>query len=235
MHRIRLLLTFACVAAALAASCGPASRDHHDHGPIAGGSAQGLVASTGRLLVEVDHVADRTPSAGALALLRQRLLDRGNWSAVDVVLDGKLPRLDRAEPWRLGDLLALEARHRSVATGEGEQAIYVVYVEGQGEPELGHWPLGWAYGPNSIAVFVDQFEDAATLSHGDPEPWVLVHETGHLLGLVGLGAPQQTFHEDLTRMGHCAEAACVMRRAADARHTDFGPRCREDLRAIGGR
>jgi hypothetical protein len=217
-------------------ACGPSSRSHSS-ATTAGATAPALLsASTPGLRIEVDYVADRPPTRAALTLLRQRLgevCDKP--SGVEVVVDDPLPRSSGRKRWTTADLQLLEAERRDLPRQAGWETIYVVLVEGEGEPELGTWPLGYAYGPTSVAVFIDQVRSSANQTNGDAEAWVLLHEVGHLLGLVGRGAPQVTFHEDLEHRHHCVEARCVMRKTADARDTDYGPRCREDLRAAGGR
>lgn len=232
-------LSLVSLATLTLSACGPSSSSgsRGATGTTAGATAPALLsASTPGLRVEVDHVADRPPTRAALALLRQRLgevCDKP--SGVEVVVDDPLPRSTGRKRWTTADLQLLEAQHRDLPAQAGWDTIYVVLVDGEGEPELGTWPLGYAYGPTSVAIFIDQVRGSATQTNGDAEAWVLLHEVGHLLGLVDRGARQVTFHEDVEEPKHCAEPRCVMRKRADARDTDYGPRCREDLRAAGGR
>jgi hypothetical protein len=217
------------------AGCAPSGG--HDHAGSTGLSANSLLtAAEPTLRIELDHVADHVPGTAALALLRQRATERCDKpGGVELLVDERFARRPSAgetapRPWSLAELQTFETAHRRPGT-----TVYVLLVDGPGDPALGASPLGWAYGSSSIAVFADALRDAAPISGGDPDGWVLVHELGHLLGLVGHGTPQVTQHEDMIRRGHCKERGCVMRFSADARADDFCPRCKEDLAAAGGR
>ncbi len=217
------------------AGCAPSGGSHHEASTgLAANSL--LTASQPTLRIELDHVADHAPSTPALALLRQRATERCDKpGGVELLVDEGFARRPSAgeqapRSWSLAELQTFETAHRRPGTD-----VYVLLVDGPGDPSLGQTPLGWAYGSSSIAVFVDALRDAAPISGGDPEGRVYVHELGHLLGLVGHGLPQVTQHEDMVRRGHCKERGCVMRFSADARADDFCPRCKEDLAAAGGR
>jgi hypothetical protein len=220
----------------VASGCAGGSKGGSGHvGPGTGMAASALLGgSAPALRVEIDYVTDRAPSPAAIARLRERLVQHTG-KEVEVVVDDALPRTHRETRWTLAELRELEAAHRDFRGSAEVASMWIVYVEGEGDASLGPWPVGYAFGPTSIAVFADQVRAAAPVSGGNPEAWVLVHESGHLLGLVGQGAAQQHFHMDVEHPGHCSEPSCVMASTADSRHDDFGPECAADLRAARGR
>lgn len=224
------------LAGLLVAGCGPASRSSASPGDAPGAAAVALVGPEVHrsLRVEIDHVAGRAPDEGALELLRQRLLERTDHpDGVELVVDDELAPTGR-EQHTADDLRALARAHRD----GGEGVIHVLYLDGAADPSLGHDLLGAAYGATSLVLFPDAISAAvggSTTRALEVERWTLVHEAGHLLGLVNLGAPQVIPHEQAYQRGHCDQHGCVMRFSADERATDFCARCKDDLRVIGGR
>ncbi len=225
----------------VAMGCGPSSRSSQGTtttGP--GTAAAALVGPTThrRLRVEIDHVEGRRPSDEALALLRQRLEERTDHpDGVEVVVDDVLPPTER-ERHTLDQVRALDAVHRDGWPTDEVGVIHVLYLDGAADPSLGDHLVGAAFGPTSIVIFLDAIGEAvggAPRRMTEVERWTLVHEAGHVLGLVGLGAPQVVPHTEAYRQGHCDQPGCVMGWSADERATDFCVRCKDDLRGIGGR
>ncbi|MCO5165071.1 MAG: hypothetical protein M9894_01720 [Planctomycetes bacterium] len=221
------------------AGCGPSSRAA---AAVPGGPGAAAAALVGphvhrALRVEVDYVEGRRPGDDALERLRQRLLERTDHpGGVEVVLDDVLAPTGR-ERHTLDDVRALARLHRDPEAGDAG-VIHVLVLDGEADPALGHHLLGAAFGPTSVVVFPDAVLRAvggSTTRAADLLRWTLIHEAGHLLGLVNLGAPQAVPHEDLAKRGHCDQPGCVMRWSGDERVTDFCPRCKDDLRALGGR
>lgn len=76
------------------------------------------------------------------------------------------------------------------------------------------------------------------------EQSVMKHEVGHILGLVNLGAPMQTNHQDAEHGKHCINENCLMYWATETGNfisnlTGSSPpqldaNCIADLRANGG-
>lgn len=143
---------------------------------------------------------------------------------------------------------ALIAQQEKMVRGafDGPNAATLHFlVVGQGyQPSNG--VIGLTYSASSIAVFEDKVPGNAQAERAAIEAPVMVHETGHTLGLVGITTPMQTPHEDPTSAGHDVSSACVMFREIDVPSiivnvvtnpppTDFDAHCVEDLRAIGGK
>ncbi|GIW71745.1 MAG: hypothetical protein KatS3mg102_1287 [Planctomycetota bacterium] len=203
------------------------------------------------LLVEVDFVEGLMPSDAALArleeVLRQRL-DKDP-ERVQVVLDTVIPR-ERALPsYDVAALQALARSYRQHWSGRGPEprraAMWIVYVPGLSARDAeGMHALGAAFGASEVAVFGEALELlTGPASREAVECAVLLHEVGHLLGLVNNGLPMVELHEDPVHARHDAWRGCVMYHRVDAAWlqappplpaVDYCYRCRLDLFAAGG-
>ena len=119
--------------------------------------------------------------------------------------------------------------------------IHVTYLDGEWKEDN---VLGLSYGGDRIVIFMETIINVAQRSQNiqavDIESSVLVHEWGHLLGLVGIG--YESGHEDPEYQHHCDESAgsCVMNadieirmgRYSDPPPTDFCVLCQEDMLRI---
>lgn len=236
----RIVTGLALVLSGLVMGCGPSSRSFAGTTSQPGGAAAALVGRTAHatLRVEIDHVEGREPSPAAIELLRLRLSERTDHpGGIEVVIDDVLPPTG-VDQHTADGLRALAHRHSDGWPTAEKGVVHVLYLDGEGHPSLGHDLLGAAFGARSVVLFPDAIDRAVGGSESRRalvERWTLVHEAGHVLGLVGLGAPQVVVHEASHHAGHCATPGCVMGWSADERATDFCERCKDDLRAIGGR
>jgi len=190
------------------------------------------------LLVEVDHVAGSEPRARALRIFANRLnfyCDKPG--GIEILLDDEIA----SDAW--------EPSHESVARIVLEHAdeeptdrayLYVLYA-----PSYKKF-RGYSYRPGrlgsdvpypAMVVFADQLNPILWLTGVRQEASVLVHEAGHVLGLVT--------NDDHRDGGHCTNAWCLMYDGVDARSlavnlfptlfTGYLPThvcrdCRDDLR-----
>jgi predicted Zn-dependent protease len=107
--------------------------------------------------------------------------------------------------------------------------------------------LGIAYWNTSVAFFGEAIASASGSPPASPsrqkvESTVFRHEFGHNMGLVGIGTPTQSDHQEGD--SHCSTDECLMEPAVET--TDFfsnlsgevpelGEYCLEDLQANGGK
>lgn len=201
------------------------------------------------LVVEVDYVQGQQPSTSALQLLETRLEERCNKpGGVTIVVDDQVP--SGGTVYSVAANKALEAQHRSTFAAGSTAAIYVLYLDGRSDQDAnGASVLGWAHGPTSIGIFSESIISAsnALVSPAQVEGAVLVHEAGHVLGLVNNGTPMVAAHEDVTHRAHDIDDSCIMHWRIETSNirdliinggslpTQFDARCVEDLRANGGR
>jgi hypothetical protein len=208
-----------------------------------------LAAGYTSLVIEVDWVTGHAPDGAALDTLVTTLEEVCNKpDGVTIVLDDEIP--DQGAPaWSYAAAedteVAWRDRYRDPETGEA--VLYYLYLDGNSDQDSDQGLiLGYAYHGSSLIMFQQTMADAGggILGLGDVEPTVLVHEAGHVLGLVDDGIPMVTNHEDPAHPHHDANDGCVMYWAAE---TDavadllgtgaltFDEPCRADMRAAGGR
>lgn len=138
----------------------------------------------------------------------------------------------------------LEARNRTLYNTGNTLALYILVTDGY---DTGSTILGFAYRSTSICLFGKNIYDhsggTGQLSRVKLEASVLEHELGHIMGLVNLGTPMVTAHQDTQHGPHCDNPKCLMYYAIEL-HTGFGSvatiplldsNCRNDLHANGGR
>jgi len=195
-----------------------------------------LDPDTPRLLVEIDHVAGSLPHPRAIQLLEKRLgLYLHKPGGIEIVLDEEIP----IEAWdgTRSTMTALIRRHAS-PPADGTAYIYGLYG-----PSYKSY-RGMSFQPEdisgapfpSMAVFSERVRGILWVTRGTQEAAVLLHEVGHLLGLVNNDA-----HRD---GGHCTNAWCLMYDGVDWRSgvvfafpalfagqvpTRFCGDCREDM------
>lgn len=178
-----------------------------------------------KLYVEIDSPPGYGPNADALSAFKDTLAQVSGRSTSDITIDTSDTSIP-AEPdhkYTEQEIQDLESKHRSHHTGGDTAALYVVYVAGGNVADSGQSSvLGEAYRGTSIAMFKGNVK--ATSSSGAistkpselcVERAVVIHEFGHAAGLVNLGTPMQTPHEDSSHPGHSSDQNSVMYWAVD--------------------
>jgi len=131
--------------------------------------------------------------------------------------------------WDTSSLRQLEADHR-ITPVQGEHiGFYVMVLDGAYANDTEESKrLAMAYSGSSIAVFADTIQstcDYALIFESDPAVkaglceamfgTALVHELGHLLGLVDEGTAMVEDHLDPDHRGHCTNPECIMHWSAE--------------------
>lgn len=205
-----------------------------------------------KLTVEVDWVVDGTtdykPSLAVLSWLDQRLEARLSKPGGIQVVHGNAVQA-ASSAYTLSEIRAAESANRATHTGGDTASIWMFVTNRYLQPSNpGAVVAGVAYSASSVAIF------AESISGGSPFPGVndaveeitMLHEVGHLLGLVNLGTPMVHPHEDAAHSGHSGNSRSVMYWevegpglasliAAGNAPDDFDANDIEDLRAIGGK
>ena len=206
-------------------------------------------SSYAKLVVEVDWLAgagsDYRPSASVLSYLQTELSDRLTKPGGIVVQYGAAIALTK-DSYSPADLREVERAHRELRTGGDTAAIWVLFANRYAASAN---VAGVAYSGSAVAVFAQTIDDASTFAVAAEtiERVTLLHEAGHLLGLVNGGTPMVTPHEDAAHRGHSSNDASIMYWAveSDVVSTILGGRVDlnnpfdandiADLRAVGGR
>jgi hypothetical protein len=199
------------------------------------------------MLVEVGYIQGKAPDQNALNVLQTRLNARCQKpGGIRVVVDGAIPD-QGITTWALSDLARVEQQYRTSYSAGNTAVLYFLYVNGgyAGDTTSGA-TLGLSYTGSSIGVF----KDNVIYTKGNPrnrsavEDSVIVHEAGHNLGLVNIGIPMVTPHEDAQHPGHCSNQACVNYWAVDTNvapnllstiPNDWDAACLSDMHAAGGK
>ncbi|MBW3619457.1 MAG: hypothetical protein KY461_04380 [Actinobacteria bacterium] len=187
---------------------------------LAGVGANGramLRGDRGRLVVEVDVQEGLEPSQEAidhlLATLRQQVDKPGGVE----LAGGNTFSSDRTQ-WTAADLRDVGAAQRSTSSGDDVVSLYVLYVRGgfvsDGEETRA---IGVAHRASELAVFPDRWSGLGDLIGSDRriERAVLVHELGHLFGLVELTYDSDHDRQDPDHPGHSSDRSSVMHYAVE--------------------
>ena len=139
----------------------------------------------------------------------------------------------------------IERNNRTAYTSGNTIAVYILVTDGF---DTSLSTLGFAYRNTSICIFgKDIFTNSGGIGQASRvalETSVLEHEFGHILGLVNLGTPMVTFHQDVVHNNHCTNPHCLMYYAIDTHGVlpgmsnvvaELDSNCRNDLRANGGK
>ena len=159
------------------------------------------------LHIEINYVSDYEPNSEALDLLRQRINEVTDKKSV-TISQNSFGSTDSS--YSLEEIFEIEDSQRKEFKNGDEFVIHILYLNGEFEDN--DKTLGLAYTGSSFVIFQEQIEDAAFLliSAQDIEKSVLVHEYGHLLGLVNNGYNSPHDHEDPDHPNHSNNEDSVM-------------------------
>lgn len=172
-----------------------------------------------KLVVEVDYPAGHEPTALALSTLEAAIKEVAGKSSVVVKRDDANVPAEPNKRYSNRELDALHERFQDQKTGGDTAVLHVLFVAGGHTDDTDNGRvLGLSSPGGYIAMLKGNIRASSSggiLGIGAPkeenvERAVLVHEFGHAAGLVNLGAPMKTNHEDGQNKGHSANKASVM-------------------------
>tara|TARA_Y100001970_G_scaffold17572_1_gene19759 strand:+ start:293 stop:1027 length:735 start_codon:yes stop_codon:yes gene_type:complete len=160
-----------------------------------------------RLHIEINYVTDNAPDSDAINLLKTRIEEVTDKSSISVS-QNSFGSTD--ESYTLEEILAIEEAQRQRYKSGNTFIIHIMYLNG--EYQDNEQALGVAYKGSSFVLFKEKIDDASFLliSDKDIEKSVIVHEFGHLLGLVNMGYQSPHDHEDPDHPHHSNNEESVM-------------------------
>lgn len=212
-----------------------------------GSSAQELLSDQvyKSLVVEIDYMKGYRPRQRTLDNLRNFLETYLNKpKGISIVLHEITST--SSDSLSMKDVAAVEAKNRNRFVQHDKTAIYILFTDGV---HPGDKILGMAYQNTSAVVYGKAIKKYSStvgrLKRDELETAVLLHEIGHLIGLVNKGSESQSDHGDPSFHDHCTNKNCLMYHSVETKSLsttllkgnipvlDSG--CIEDLIANGGK
>ncbi len=216
-----------------------------------GASANDLLSDShhSALAIEIFYVHNLRPNAQTILNLKQFLLNHLNKPNGISIIETEIASPGKS-PYDINEIVQIETANRTLYNSPSTLALYFLFVDGQDSADTATgFILGSAYRNTSCVVYENSIQ---TLSDQITEPnridletTVLLHEMGHLLGLVNLGSHMQTPHEDTAHKKHCNNSDClmywktennnVMQMMLSGNVPQLDTNCMNDLLANGGK
>ncbi len=219
-----------------------------------GSSANDLLsaASFNSLSIEIVSVQGFEPTAAAISGFREFLQER-LFKPDGITITQRTVTSSNNAPFNIEEVAEIENDTRSLFNLEDDIAVYVYFADGGKEDDTDEQvTLGSAYLNTSMVIYESTLRRLSTRPNAPSlstiETATLNHEFAHLLGLVNIGTPLQSEHEDTDTdgegNGHCNVPSCLMEAAIEFGSGMMGmgetipeldAQCIADLQANGGR
>lgn len=188
----------------------PAVTATDDRGHVGANGPAMLRGDRSRLVLEIDVQDGASVDRNAIRHLVDVI---GRYSGKDVIESGGNTFSSSERNWTIESIDEAVAANRSTASTAETVSIHLLYLRG-GLHDDGQETnaIGVAWRASQMAVFPERWSGLGSLLGGDVavERAVLVHEWGHLLGLVNLTYTSQIDHEDAAHPGHSSSRDSVM-------------------------
>lgn len=214
------------------------------HNRSTGASANELLSSSvyTSLKIEIQYMTGFAPDGAAISHAQSMLAGLVNKPAGISVVTKEISA-SGDQTFTSGEILDIERKNRTVFTSGDQLGLYVLITNGN---YTDNDVLGVAYRNTSVALMGKKIHDNSgalgQTSRTKLEATVLEHELGHLLGLVNIGSPMQTNHQE--HGSHCNNSNCLMHYASETSDIlgflltgsipTLDANCRADLQANGG-
>lgn len=197
------------------------------------------------LIVEVQYMEGFRPDEQAMINLKEFLQDHLHKPGGVVFMQQQIPAVQDSV-LTSEQVDSIRKVSRKIHTRNKRIAIYIVYTNGKHEHTT---VLGHAFRNTCIVIYgkaLKQHEHVFSFpTQTRLETTVLLHEMGHILGLVGKGSRLRSDHADSLHDAHCPNPNCVMYwnmsiapEFGPLKETGvpfFDPACLRDLKGNGGR
>ncbi|MCR9227033.1 MAG: hypothetical protein NXH90_06425 [Flavobacteriaceae bacterium] len=169
-----------------------------------------------RLLIEIDYVTGFAPTAGAIANFEEFLRARTHKEIIEFTYSAVTS--PNEESLSLDRVVELEEENRGEYNNGSTLAIHIYFADAPAESDdesEGLVTLGAVYRNTSMVIYESTIKDMAnsstTVSTEEIETATILHEFGHLFGLVNLSTESVNDHEDSESENHCNVDGCLMR------------------------
>ncbi|WP_318311851.1 hypothetical protein [Flagellimonas crocea] len=224
-----------------------------------GASARDLLSNDNfdKLLIEIDYVTGFAPTAEAITNFEEFL--RARTFKENIEFKYTALSSPNEESLTLDEVVELEKENRDEFNSGSTLAIHIYFADAPSEGDEqseGLVTLGAVYRNTSMVIYestVKQMGNNSTaVTVAEVETATLLHEFGHLFGLVNLATESVNDHEDAEADNHCNVEGCLMRAELQfgasllkqmqknaakglASIPDFDAECILDLQKYGGR
>ncbi len=200
------------------------------------------------LHIEIVSVEGFEPTEAAVTGLQQFLQDR-LFKPDGITITRRSIASSGKAPFSIKEIAEIENNNRTIFNEENDIAVYIYFADGSNEDDTENTiTLGSAYFNTSLVIYegtlrnLSKRPDSPSLSA--IETTTLHHEFAHLMGLVNIGTPDLSNHEDQDAENHCNVSGCLMEAAINFGSGMMGmgneipvldPLCLADLRGNGGK
>ena len=200
------------------------------------------------LRVEVAYPEGFRPTQTTIDLLVPFLEERLNKPG-GITLVESLIETDETAPYDINEIVAIEDANRTVFNNGDEIGVWLFFSDGRSTGDSGNSVvLGSAYRNTSMVIYEKTFIELANNSETPInrtliETSTMRHEFGHIFGLVNIGTPLTSDHEDEDNQRHCNVEDCLMyfqtvtnifNTSSTSSLPEFDQFCINDLQANGG-
>lgn len=166
-----------------------------------------------------------------------------------ITLVESLIETNQEAPYDINEIVAIEEATRTVFNNGDEIGVWLFFSDGRSSGDSGNSVvLGSAYRNTSMVIYEKTFIELANnsttpINRTLIETSTLRHEFGHIFGLVNVGTPLTSDHEDENNNRHCNVEECLMyfqtvtnvfNNSSLSSIPDFDPLCIADLQSNGG-
>jgi len=181
-----------------------------------GSSARDFLSASNHesLVIEILYVGNFQPQAQTLVNLKQFMESRLNKPGGITISQRQIDSPGNA-PYDINEISEIEKANRTKYNDFNVLTLYILFIDGNYSTDTSTaLTLGVSYRNTSCVIFeksVHLLSDSINEpNRADLETIVILHETGHLLGLVDLGSPMQQEHLDEAHGKHCDNKNCLM-------------------------
>ncbi len=166
------------------------------------------------LVIEIIYVEGFRPNAQTLTNLRNFMQVRLNKPGGVSIVETPIASPGMA-PYDIDEIVQVESAVRTKYNAGNVLTLYMFFADGGTTTDTeSQFILGSAYRNTSFVMYQSTIQQRSG-GLGQPsrvnlETTVIQHELAHLLGLVNLGSPMQTPHEDAAHPKHCNNENCLM-------------------------